>query len=681
MRPVLRATLLVLLLLLLQLPAAASADEPPIPAFPGSCSYPDVDDRCESWAVIFNGDDQAESSTENAERVALSPDGRTAYVAAYHRTGGQYGSTHWLVLARDAATGDERWTARWSGSSDLDAARDVEVSPDGELVYVTGVTRIGDFESNALTVAYAAATGEEVWRAVEDGPGPTDAGAALVVSPDGRDVYVTGPTDATDDDVPDLDFRVMGYDARDGRVLWRTVWPGAALGKVDSPDSIAVDPSGRFVLAMGDVAGVASEYDTDIGVVAVAAHPPGRAGQIAWSSLIDSGGTGGWDAAGDVEADPAGRFVYVTGLGQNTGATSIDTDAVTVAMELETGRRKWMARDAGQVDGYTQGMAVSAAGGRVFVAVKSTTDGPRRFDWDTVAYDRDTGARLWSTTMGTPTWDGEYPAEMIATGRAVYVTGKSFNGNTNPLGYNGDVQGVQDIVTASYDAGTGEQRWIARYNATGYDRTNPASLAIGGGRVVVVGDTDYKGDLTGLPEGDPNGRMNFSDLVMVAYDDALAQPDPREVAPASSGEQSPAGPTGPQGPQGEPGTSGPPGPQGEPGRPGEQGAQGERGEQGTAGATGPPAPGAGAPADSLGRSPVALAIGPRRGGRIVVYGTGPSGFRATIRLYRNGRRAATRSVRFRRGGFRTAFTATRPGRYTARLRMTVGERTYTASAR
>jgi Collagen triple helix repeat (20 copies) len=314
---------------------------------------------------------------------------------------------------------------------------------------------------------------------------------------------------------------------------------------------------------------------------------------------------------------------------------------------------------------------VSAAGGRVFVAVKSTTDGPRTFDWETVAYDRDTGARLWSTAMGTPTWDGEYPAQMIATSKAVYVVGKSFNGNTNPLGYNGDIQGLQDIVTASYDAGTGAQRWIARYNATGYDRTSAAALAIGGGRVVVVGDTDYKGDFTGLQEGDPNGRMNFSDLVMVAYDDALAQPEPREVAPDPSGEPGDTGPTGPQGPPGEPGPSGPTGPQGEQGEPGERGA------------TGPPGPAAARPprAESLGRSPVALAIGPRRGRRITVYGTGPSGFRATVRLYRNGRRAATRHVRFRRGGFRTTFRATRPGRYTARLRMTVGERTYTATAR
>jgi hypothetical protein len=83
----------------------------------------------------------------------------------------------------------------------------------------------------------------------------------------------------------------------------------------------------------------------------------------------------------------------------------------------------------------------------------------------------------------------------------------------------------------------------------------------------------------------------------------------------------------------------------------------------------------------MARRPVALALENGRRGRVVVYGTGPSGFRATVRLFRNGKLVGKRQVTFKRGGFRTSFRGSGAGRYTARLKMTVGERSYTTRAR
>ena len=647
--------------------APAIASEPPMPALAGSCELASIDDRCEAWGLLWNGDDEAEGSREAAESVALNPDGLTAYLAVSHHTGGEDGVTRWVVLARDTATGAEIWTRRWAGTGSFDIPRDVAVSPDGDVVYVTGVIQLADGETNMDTRAYSAATGDEIWRAIEDGSGETDAGRALVVSPDGDEVYVAASTDSVAGEGIDIDVKIAGYDAEDGETLWTTTWAGAGSGRPDYPLAIAVDPSGRYVVAAGQAAGTVTQYDTDMGIVAVRAGAEDSGdGTIAWSERVDGEGTGAFDEASDLTVDSRG--VYVIGDSQTTTISGTDLDALTVALDTATGTRKWIARDAGAVPGFTEGIAVSAAGGRVFSAVKATGDGAREFDWDTVAYDGRTGARLWSTRMGTPTWDGEYPADIVATSKVVYVLGKSFNGNTNPLGYNGDIQGVQDAVTASYDAGTGAQRWIARYNATGYDRTTPKALAIGGGRLVVAGRTEYKGDLTAVTEGDPNGRENFADLMVLGYEDALAEPDATESSTTGPGDQGPPGQDGSQGP------------------PGQDGSQGEPGASGAGGATGSPgAPGqpGSAATQSAPRAsdPAALAISRRRHGRVTVYGTGPSGSKGTVRLFRNGRVVAKRRITIRRGGFRTKFRARAAGRYTASLTIVVGGHTYTARAR
>ena len=511
--------------------AAPASAQPPVPALPGSCLLQGFDDRCESWSRTYDADPQAQgTSSEAASAHALSPDGRHAYATVTHRVGGLYGVTRWVVLGLDATTGATRWTYRFEGTHDYDRPGAVAVSPDGRTVYVSGTTHRPDGSSVMLTMAHDAADGRELWRTVHDGPGELDNGRTMVVSPDGDEIYVGASSETAPGAPVDLDMLVAGYDAATGRELFATRWGGAGLGGVDYPVVLAMHPAGRLVFAVGQAAGTVKPYDIDAAALAIRVGGRGkgrnRPGGIAWSRRWDARGLGENDEGYDAAVAADGSQLFLAGRSRGTGASAADFDAATLALDAETGAVRWSTLQPGPVDGYTSAQGVAAAGGRVFTTVQATGSEALEFDWLTIAYDQDGGRELWRRTFSTPTYDGEYPADIAATTEGVWVTGKSFNGKTNPLGRQGDIQGVADIATVSYDPATGADRWVARLNATGYGHDSSAAISAAAGRVFGTGMARYKGDLSKIGEGNPYGRENYSDVALFAYEDAAAAAAP-----------------------------------------------------------------------------------------------------------------------------------------------------------
>jgi outer membrane protein assembly factor BamB len=76
-------------------------------------------------------------------------------------------------------------------------------------------------------------------------------------------------------------------------------------------------------------------------------------------------------------------------------------------------------------------------------------------DYATVAYDAATGAQLWAKDYSGPGHGDDQAASVAVspTGNAVYVTGESW----------GKAQ-VYDYATIAYDAATGAQLWVTRYD-------------------------------------------------------------------------------------------------------------------------------------------------------------------------------------------------------------------------
>ena len=111
-------------------------------------------------------------------------------------------------------------------------------------------------------------------------------------------------------------------------------------------------------------------------------------------------------------------------------------------------------------------------------------------DYATVAYNAATGARLWVARYNGPgnRDDGATSVAVAPSGGTVYVTGSSV-GSTSQY----------DYATVAYNAATGAQLWVKRYNGPSNGADFATSLAIrpSGGTVYVTGssagtkDDDY----------------------------------------------------------------------------------------------------------------------------------------------------------------------------------------------
>jgi hypothetical protein len=129
-------------------------------------------------------------SSNVSASVVASPDGSAVFVAGIVRKGG---AEVYDIQARNPATGALAWT-RTHGSARLGQVSAMTLSPDGSALFVTGADQNLSDTYGYNTVAYTAAGGY-LWTARYYGPHPTTgevAPAAIVASPDGSSVYVTG---------------------------------------------------------------------------------------------------------------------------------------------------------------------------------------------------------------------------------------------------------------------------------------------------------------------------------------------------------------------------------------------------------------------------------------------------------------------------------------------------------
>lgn len=174
----------------------------------------------------------------------------------------------------------------------------------------------------------------------------------------------------------------------------------------------------------------------------------------AWTAGYESpGGTGVGKA---IEVAPASERVYVAGW---SGSNS--EDYVTLAYDAATGAPLWTAVYDGPAAGRDEitDMTLSPDGSQVLVT--GFSDEGDSMAYATLAYDATTGDQLWLARHDGPGHDVANALAVSPDGAIVVVTGGG------PLGGEGSSASYDDVVTIAYDASTGTQLWIQRYEAPG----------------------------------------------------------------------------------------------------------------------------------------------------------------------------------------------------------------------
>src|SRR5215475_4845973 len=223
----------------------------------------------------------------------------------------------------------------------------------------------------------------------------------------------------------------------------------------------------------------------------------GTPGSRLWVSFYTGPGAGN-DSATSVAVARSGSAVFVTG---NSLRASGFFDYATVGYDAATGARLWARRypGAGGAGGSAVAVAVDPGGRRVFVTGQSPGPGSGA-DYVTIAYDAATGSQLWLSRYNGPANAGDVPSALAVSpdGSRVFVTGSSQGGQPT----------IGDYATVAYDAATGAQQWVRRYNG-------PASR-FDGARSLTVGPDSGTVYVTGAS----TGVGTHSDYATVAYNTA-----------------------------------------------------------------------------------------------------------------------------------------------------------------
>ena len=400
--------------------------------------------------------------------IAVTPDGRAVFVTGAGPT----------TVSYDAATGMQRWARGYNGpakSVNIPAA--IAVSPDGRRVFVTGWDRVGDGADYA-TIAYSASTGRQLWLSRYSPPaGGTAVASAVVVSRDGKTVFVTGHSGGS--------YTTIAYNTATGARRWLK---RLGVATTDSkPRDMALSPDGKTIYVTGDGGG-ALHHD----YLTVAYNA--ATGATRWFTNYNGPANGNDDANALVVA-PDGKTVYVTG---GSAGRSSGSDYATVAYDAATGAQRWVSRynGPGNADDEGGSLAITPDGRTLLVngLSKGPNHGPGRVLGDaTVAYNAATGAWLWTQrTLGYPGDYSSLPALKAQTlaispdGSTAYVTG-----------INAVTCCKSDYATVAYAIDGGTTQWLSlysgpgKYKGSGNNSNQAIALALspGGSTLYVTGVT------------------------------------------------------------------------------------------------------------------------------------------------------------------------------------------------
>jgi WD40 repeat protein len=205
-----------------------------------------------------------------------------------------------------------------------------------------------------------------------------------------------------------------------------------------------------------------------------------------WVSRYNGPGNSA-DAATSLAPSPDGSKVFVTGV-SNGGATH--ADYATVAYDTSTGAAIWVARYNGPANGkdaspFTKCTCLAGSPDGSKVFVTGASPGTTTgYDYATVAYDASSGAQLWVARYNGPANGNDYATSIASSPDGSKVFVTGFSGASGGIF-------DEDYATVAYDAATGARLWVSRYSVpgTGQNIAKAVVPSPDGSKVFVTGSS------------------------------------------------------------------------------------------------------------------------------------------------------------------------------------------------
>lgn len=237
--------------------------------------------NAETGAVLWNASYRSNSVWDSGRAVTVGPEGETVYMAGTTGPTPYTVEPHLLLAAYDARTGATRWVSTYNNThgSAILCGQCLEVGPEGENVYIAGEGTAPDWPGNPdeIVQRYQASDGKLQWSRMIGNLRVTKA-EDLELGPDGSVVYLTGQERSH--------VRTVALDAGTGATLWshNDSAPSYSGGVVSGQDvnHMTVGPDGSQVYLAGDT--FRPPLQTDALVLALNAS----SGQKVWERTYDT---------------------------------------------------------------------------------------------------------------------------------------------------------------------------------------------------------------------------------------------------------------------------------------------------------------------------------------------------------------------------------------------------------
>lgn len=448
------------------------------------------------------------------------------------------------------------WVSRLNGRAmHNDEAHASSLSPDGKVLYVTGIMATSELQpsnfdptSDAVTVATDTGTGKILWTSAVDF-GRFDDPRFMLLSRDGRTIFIAGRAIKGSGREEGMALVVFALDAQTGGPRWESQID--TTSRFEQPSGMELSNNEEMIFIIGRTS---NERNFDYLTLAV----DSVTGKVIWRETFN-GESDRNDTAVSLVLSPQEDMVFVTGSSRRTTPTALRSDIVTIAYDAETGNRIWekqfsrtgtsnegshgvvmgqggqsilvvgassdpeshggpeililtydaMSGALGQVTSHGRGLRTKGIsrvilgddGRHLFLATSVSLNGG---DFLVLDIDVKTGKELWRQI-----WDRGLGGEDVLfqmasdqSGRTLVLTGASNDSNRFPGRFN--------IVAMGLDARTGTRLWQTIYDGPGDSDDWPFSISLSHNsrRLYISG---YSEGIVGI-----TGRKR--DYITISYD-------------------------------------------------------------------------------------------------------------------------------------------------------------------